>query len=93
MHRAKYEKPDNYKFQEVKAPDQNLTLEHVYGYRCSDTRNNVRFNAAGNVVYHASGLGIILDTRTNMQTFMQAHKEDILSFAMNEERTLAVTGE
>ena len=29
------------------APDATLKLEHIYGYRCHDTRNNLRYTADG----------------------------------------------
>lgn len=43
----------------------SLKLEHIYGYRCHDARNNLRYNSEGNLVYHAAGVGIVHDTRTN----------------------------
>lgn len=43
------------------APDADLELEHVYGYRCHDTRNNLRYTHDGFFVYHTAGVGITHD--------------------------------
>ena len=55
-------KPSKTDFQ---GPDATLELEYVFGYRCHDTRNNLRFSGDGNLVYHTAGVGVILDTKTN----------------------------
>ena len=47
------------------APDATLNLEYIYGYRCHDARNNLRYTASGKVVYHAAGVGIVLTKETN----------------------------
>lgn len=47
------------------APDASLELEHIYGYRCHDTRNNLRYASNGNVVYHAAGVGISHNLQAN----------------------------
>jgi len=43
------------------APDATLELEYIYGYRCHDARNNLRYNHEGKLVYHAAGVGIVHD--------------------------------
>jgi microtubule-associated protein-like 6 len=43
------------------APDASLKLEHIYGYRCHDARNNLRYTANGQICYHAAGVGIVLN--------------------------------
>ena len=49
-------------------PKADLTLEYVHGYRAKDCRNNVRYLKSGHIVYHAAGLGIVVDTSTNPYT-------------------------
>lgn len=39
----------------------NLEIEHVYGYRGFDTRNNVKYGPKNQIIYHAGALGIVLD--------------------------------
>jgi len=60
--------PTNYKIKkgEDNPPNAFLTLEYVYGYRCHDARNNLKFTANGKkVVYHAAAVGIVLDPDNN----------------------------
>lgn len=61
--------PSNYKPSKNTSydPDANLDLEYVFGYRCHDTRNNLRYSSDSKLVYHTAGVGIVLDTRTNTQ--------------------------
>ena len=51
------------------APDATLQLEYIHGYRCHDARNNLRYTASGEIVYHAAAAGIVLNPKTNTQKF------------------------
>ena len=84
------------------APDMDLELEYVYGYRCFDTRQNVYLNKSTNeIVYCAAALGIVMDTNTNTQRFfggkevrsLQGHTDDITALAIHPEGTIIATGE
>ena len=84
------------------APDMELELEHVYGYRCFDTRQNIFFNKSTHeIVYCAAALGIVLDVNARTQRFfggkevrqMQGHTDDITALAVHPTRTLVATGE
>ena len=59
------------------APDSDLELEYVYGYRCWDTRNNICYAPSGDLVYHTASLGIVLNKKTNTQKFFYEHYDDI----------------
>lgn len=61
--------PDNHPEVNKSKPDETYTLEYVYGYRCQDSRQNVYYNADGNIVYITASLGVILDKASNTQTF------------------------
>ena len=50
-------------------PDTSYMIEHVYGYRCQDSRQNVYYNPEGKVCYMTACLGIILDQSSNTQQF------------------------
>jgi len=41
-----------------------LEIEHVYGYRCFDVRDNLHYNAEGKIVYMTAACGVIMDTET-----------------------------
>jgi hypothetical protein len=55
--------PSRYKpsTRDGEAPDASLNLEYIHGYRCHDTRNNLRYTATGEIVYHAAAVGIVLN--------------------------------
>lgn len=74
-------------------PDANLELEYIHGYRCHDVRNNLRYSNRGEVVYHTAAVGIVLNQGTNTQKHFIAHTDDIISFDIHPQGTLAVTGE
>jgi microtubule-associated protein-like 6 len=61
--RQTYPAPDSYKNSKTEAitPEATLELEHVFGYRCHDVRNNLRYTADGMVVYHCAAVGVVLD--------------------------------
>jgi hypothetical protein len=46
-------------------PDASLDLEYIYGYRCHDARNNLRYTHEGKIVYHAAGVGVVLNQKEN----------------------------
>jgi len=41
-----------------------LEIEHVYGYRAFECRNNLHYNAEGNAVFMSAACGVILNTET-----------------------------
>lgn len=76
--------PSNYRpsARDGEAPEAGLELEHIYGYRCHDTRNNLAYTADGKLVYHAAAVGIVHDQKANKQKFMMEHNDDITAFAI-----------
>jgi len=65
--RQQYKAPDGYKAPKGKPsePIQNLELEYIYGYRCHDVRNNLRYTSDGKLVYHAAAVGVVMDQLSN----------------------------
>lgn len=53
----------------ARPPDAAFGLEHVYGYRCEDSRQNVYFNNNGEAVYMTAALGVVLNIKSNTQKF------------------------
>jgi echinoderm microtubule-associated protein-like 6 len=76
------------------ATDVDLTLSWVHGYRSYDCRNNVRYNASGEIVYHSATLGIVYSKSTGKQRFLLgAHSDDILGMAAHPAGQIFATGE
>ena len=53
----------------MEKPDHTYTLDHAYGFRCSDSRQNVYYNSEGNIVYVTASLGVILNKTDGTQKF------------------------
>ena len=101
--------PDNHNPFNPAVPDCNYELEYVYGYRCADTRQNLKYNSSGQAVYMTAALGVILDQGSNTQKFfggkraetshksqandMDQHTDDILALAISSDRCTALTGQ
>ena len=74
------------------APEANLELEHIYGYRCHNVRNNLRYTANGNIVYHTAAVGVLLSGNEKAaQKFYIEHTNDITCLDVHED--LVVTGQ
>lgn len=87
--------PSDYKPSKLdgEAPDANLKLEYVYGYRCHDVRSNLRYTNDDHFIFHTAALGIKMNPVKNTQTFHFGHKDDIMSFAIHPNGEICATGE
>ncbi|RDD40098.1 Echinoderm microtubule-associated protein-like 6 [Trichoplax sp. H2] len=75
---------------------QDMRLDHVFGYRGFDTRNNLHYLSNGNIVYHAAGTGIVRDMANGTQSFYLEHTDDILCLSVNQNpkfENIVVTGQ
>ena len=75
------------------APEFELTLDFVHGFRCKDARSNIFYNQEGNIVTHAAAVGLTHDVEANTQTHCQSNTDDIMSIAMHPDGKLVATGE
>jgi len=87
--------PDDYEPNRMdkEIPDASLELEYVYGYRCHDARNNLRYINGDQFVWHTAALGIVMDPRRNKQKFHNVHQDDVLSIAVHPTEPIVATGE
>jgi hypothetical protein len=47
------------------APQMQLEIDHVYGFRTSECQQNLRYNSKGEAVFMAASVGIVHDPNTN----------------------------
>jgi len=74
-------------------PEAELELDWVHGYRCHDARNNLRYTAGGDIVYHAAGVGVVLNTASHTQKFFMGHNDDIHCLATDPSGKYIATGQ
>ena len=98
--RAKYEKmikvsPADYipHTNDAEPPESNLKLDYVYGYRCYDTRNNLRYNKNDDIVYHTAAVGVVLNAASNTQQHFFEHTTEIISLAVHPNLIYFATGD
>jgi WD40 repeat protein len=75
------------------APPSQLRLEWVYGYRGNQCRNNLFYNADGEAVYFAAGIGVVHDVAQKKQRFFKGQSDDILCLALHPNKELVATGQ
>ena len=74
--------------------DVDLTLQWVHGYRSFDCRNNLRYSAAGKIVFTAATIGVAYSKATGKQQFLQgAHNDEVLGIAAHPNGQIFATGE
>lgn len=91
-------KPEGYEYGATNSkPGVALELEHVYGYRSSGVRNNLRWTCATpngqGTLFYAGAVAVVHDVSLNTQTFFQEHQDEITSLAVSKDGTLVATGD
>lgn len=80
-------------YPEDKTPNIDLEISYVYGYRSYDTRDNLRYNSQGEILYHTAGCGIVLNKAKNTMRVNTTHNDDITCLDVNPARGIVATGE
>ena len=60
------------------APDSQLRLDWVYGYRGHQCRNNLYYTGTAEVVYFVAGVGVVYNATEGKQRFFLEHTDDII---------------
>ncbi|CAM9158468.1 unnamed protein product, partial [Scytosiphon promiscuus] len=74
-------------------PDVGARLQWIHGYDGFACRNNVRYSAGGEVIYHACRACVSYHSTDHRQRFNLDHTDNICSFAIHPSGRLAATGE
>ena len=75
------------------APDVNIELEWVHGYRGSKGRDNLRYLNDGCVGYYAAGCTVVYDPVNHTQRIFNLHHDDVTAIAFDPDRQHIATGE
>jgi hypothetical protein len=62
----------------VESPEESLAMEWIYGYQGGKSKNNVRYNFQGDLVYHISRYAIVYSFNNHEQRIFSGHTEEIL---------------
>ena len=92
---SKIAAPKDYQhnFEDAEAPDANLELDYIYGYRCEDVRNNIKYTRTGKAVYHTGAIGVVLDISETKQKHFFEHTNTISCIAMHPGLVYVATGD
>lgn len=60
------------------APNCQLSLEWVYGYRGHQVRSNLYYNKDQEIVYFVAGVAIVYNQKEHKQQFFLGHDDDII---------------
>jgi microtubule-associated protein-like 6 len=85
--------PTNVPIPNAKEPDLKLQLEWIYGYQSEFSKENLRYNAKGEIIYHTAAVGIIYEKKYHLQKFHFGHSDDISCLAISNNGELIATGE
>ena len=75
------------------APDIDLELDFVHGYRSQDVRNNLRYTSTGEMVYFTASIGVVYSKKHHSQIFYTGHDDDIISMAIHPSGKYVATGQ
>ena len=86
------------------APPSRLSLDWIYGYNSSASRQNLHYlhrpedeetagkHGPAKFVYPAASVGVVYDKLSNTQAFYHGHTDEILSLAVHPAGTFVATG-
>ncbi|KAJ4460559.1 putative 77 kDa echinoderm microtubule-associated protein [Paratrimastix pyriformis] len=77
----------------MEAPEETLVLEHCFGYRGKDSRNNVCYLNDHEIVYPIAGTAVVHNVVNNEQRFYLGHDNDIMCLTVNNAKDLVATGQ
>ncbi|XP_028827800.1 echinoderm microtubule-associated protein-like 6 isoform X1 [Denticeps clupeoides] len=64
---------------------EELQLDHVFGYRGFDCRNNLHYlNDGADIVFHTAAAAVVQNLSAGMQSFYLEHTDDILCLTVNQ---------
>lgn len=85
--------PTNHPAINDQVPAAECTLEYVHGIREHDARENLFFLKNGHLVFHAAGVGIVMDPQTRKQQFFLGHTDDILALTLHPDGKTVATAQ
>ncbi|OMJ90677.1 hypothetical protein SteCoe_6960 [Stentor coeruleus] len=89
-----YKPPEGIVQRNKKELDIDLEIEHIYGFNCVGSRNNVFFCKNPEfIVFPAGTLGIVLDINNNKQKIFREHEDEITALTYNPINDIVATAD
>ena len=85
--------PSALEMENVEKPECTLELDYVHGCRIEDCRSSLKYNAQGEILYPAAGVGVIYRPSDHSQQHCIGHKNDIISLNVSECGRFVATGD
>ncbi|KAK6175613.1 hypothetical protein SNE40_014034 [Patella caerulea] len=76
-----------------KAPNMNLTLDWVYGFRGRDVRDNLVVLKTGEIVYYVGAVVVIYNRKEDTQRHYLGHNEEVTCIALHPDKCIIATGQ
>ena len=94
LNEIKASTPDGFKpsLNAAQPPEAILDLKFAHGYRCRDSRGNVKYASDGKIVYPCAAVGVVHNKATSTQDFFNLHQEDVISLAVHPNKDIVATG-
>ncbi|KAL5009043.1 hypothetical protein ScPMuIL_014624 [Solemya velum] len=85
---------EDYDFNKVgSAPEEELRLDWVYGYRGRDCRNNLFYLPTGEIIYFTAAVVILQNTETKTQRHYMGHTDDVKCLSIHPDKVRIATGQ
>ena len=76
------------------SPNSQLELEWAYGFQLSDkSKNNIKYNINGDVVYHCGKISIVYSRECHVQKHFTYHQNKIVALDIHPNLTYVATGD
>jgi WD40 repeat protein len=85
--------PSNLADEDMSAISASFDLEYTQGVRLGDSRQTLKYNENGEIVYIVSTIGVIFDRNDVRQRFYLGHKNTLISLEVDRLGRIAATGE
>ncbi len=77
----------------TKLPTEGLEMTHVFGLQSDLTRQSVKFNKVGDILYPASKYVCVYNKKTNTQIYYRGHSAEISCIAVSEDGLIVASAE
>ena len=79
--------------EDLSLPSQHIDFDYIQGIRIADTRQALRYNEDGNIVFISTTFGVVFERDGQQQQIYSRHKNQLISVDVDVSGKFAATGE